>query len=102
MRINRRELIPVSSIDSMAAAGCKFWWEDKQVSAAQLKKFLNTVAFVQECTSTAAKIRCVTTGKIYDKQSDAARDLGIDPAQVSDSIKTGRIRSGYLFEKVNI
>lgn len=45
-------------------------------------------------------VRCVNTGKIYPNQSAAAKDLHIDPAQVSDSIKTGRPRSGYTFEKV--
>lgn len=45
-------------------------------------------------------IRCVETGKLYNKQSHAARDLGIDPSAVSDSIKTGRKRKGYTFEKV--
>ena len=47
------------------------------------------------------KIRCVDNGKVYNKQSEAARDLGIDPAAVSDSLKTGRKRAGYLFERVD-
>ncbi len=46
------------------------------------------------------EVRCIETGKVYVNQSAAARDLGIDPAQVSDSIKTGRKRSGYTFERV--
>lgn len=55
-----------------------------------------TVASVK----TSKRVRCIETGKIYENQSAAARDLKIDPAQVSDSIKTGRRRSGYTFEKV--
>ena len=51
-------------------------------------------------TNTSKEVRCVTTGKTYKNQAEAAKDLGIDPAQVSDSIKTGRPRSGYIFEKV--
>lgn len=47
-------------------------------------------------------IECVETGKLYNKQSHAARDLGIDPAAVSDSIRTGRKRSGYTFRKVYV
>lgn len=47
-------------------------------------------------------VRCKETGKVYPNQSAAAKDMGIDPAQVSDSIKTGRPRSGYTFEKVPI
>lgn len=47
-----------------------------------------------------SKIHCITTDEYFDKQSEAAKFYGIDPAQVSDSIKTGRPRSGYVFEKV--
>ena len=46
------------------------------------------------------RIRCVDTGKIYNKQSEAAKDLGIDPAAVSDSLKSGKRRAGYIFERV--
>lgn len=45
-------------------------------------------------------IECIQTGKLYAKQSHAARDLGIDPAYVSDSIKTGKQHKGYSFRKV--
>lgn len=48
------------------------------------------------------QVRCIDTGKVYPNQSAAARDLHIDPAQVSDSIKTGRPRSGYRFERVKV
>lgn len=51
-------------------------------------------------TRRGGKVRCIDTGKIYNSQSEAAKDLKIDPAQVSDSIKTGRPRSGYTFERV--
>lgn len=53
-----------------------------------------------ESTTGTVKIRCVETGELFDKQSQAARYYKIDPAAVSDSIKTGRVRSGYTFEKV--
>lgn len=54
-----------------------------------------------ETSRKVGRIRCVDTGKVYNKQSEAARDLGIDPAAVSDSLKTGRKRAGYLFERVD-
>ena len=54
-----------------------------------------------EISKKVGRIRCVDTGKVYNKQSEAARDLGIDPAAVSDSLKTGRKRAGYLFERVD-
>ncbi len=46
------------------------------------------------------RILCVDTGKIYNKQSEAAKDLGIDPAAISDSLKSGKRRAGYIFERV--
>lgn len=46
------------------------------------------------------QVRCIDTGEVFDNQSAAAKHFKIDPAQVSDSIKTGRPRSGYRFEKV--
>ena len=45
-------------------------------------------------------IECIETGKLYAKQSHAARDIGIDPSYVSDSIKTGKQHKGYSFRKV--
>ena len=47
-------------------------------------------------------IRCKETGQTWEKQSWAAKQLGIDAAQVSDSIKTGKTRSGYTFEKIEV
>lgn len=46
------------------------------------------------------KVRCIDTGEIFNKQSEAAKKYGIDPAAVSDSLKTGRKRAGYAFEWV--
>lgn len=46
------------------------------------------------------KVRCIDTGEIFNKQSEAAKKYGIDPAAVSDSLKTGRKRAGYTFEWV--
>lgn len=45
-------------------------------------------------------IKCLETGETFNKQSEAAKHFKIDPAQVSDSIKTGKKRSGYTFCKV--
>ena len=39
-------------------------------------------------------IECIETGKLYAKQSHGARDLGIDPSYVSDSIKTRKQHKG--------
>lgn len=71
----------------------------------------NSVATVSDTSKSASnapsvsarqskKVRCIDTGEVFDSQSAAAKHFKIDPAQVSDSIKTGRPRSGYRFEKV--
>lgn len=97
--------IPYTDIESMSKAGYRFKIDGKVVSK-------NTVISAVKCsnsnvTSTSKtpptrskQVRCVDTGKIYKNQAEAAKDLNIDPAQVSDSIKTGRPRSGHLFERV--
>lgn len=51
-------------------------------------------------TKLKLKVRCIDTGEIFNKQSEAAKKYGIDPAAVSDSLKTGRKRAGYTFEWV--
>ena len=61
--------------------------DTKSVTSASKKKFI---------------IRCKETGQTWDKQIQAAEELGITPAQVSNSIKTGKKRSGYTFERVEV
>ncbi|WP_301003131.1 hypothetical protein [uncultured Duncaniella sp.] len=51
-------------------------------------------------TKFGKEVRCTDTNEVFMNQSVAAKYFGIDPAQVSDSIKTGRKRSGHTFEKV--
>ena len=90
---------------------------DKKKVENSVEKVENSVEKVENCTSigstsrsaagktTSTKkvvIRCKETGQTWEKQSWAAKELGIDAAQVSDSIKTGRTRSGYTFEKVEV
>lgn len=53
-------------------------------------------------TSKNKLVQCIETGETWDKQSKAAKALGIDPAAVSDSLKTGRKRSGYTFQWVEV
>lgn len=97
--------IPWDDLDDMAAAGFKFRLDGKLITKNELRKSFNVSSKPQPSLNTEAKptkylVKCVESGKIYNTQSEAARDLGIDPAQVSDSLKTGRPRSGYRFEKV--
>ena len=90
-------------IESMAAAGCKFKWNDKLISLSNLKKELGLNSeTVRTNTSNEQFILCLETGDKFKKQSEAAKALGIDPAAVSDSLKTGRKRAGYTFTRVEV
>lgn len=94
---NHVECIPRDYLDNMSASGCKFKFNDKPASAKQIEAELSSNEVPKRVV-----IRCIETGDIFEKQSEAAKKYNIDPAQVSDSIKTGRKRSGYTFEKVEI
>lgn len=58
------------------------------------------ICHINAQTASFKEIKCLEDGKVFKNQSAAARYYDIDPAQVSDSIKTGRKRSGYTFGKV--
>lgn len=100
------ECIPYEDIDKMYQAGYRFKLNGRTVGKNDIKTKVD--AILHSSTNVSSKshkdsrcfILCVDTGIEYPTQSAAARDLGIDPAQVSDSIKTGRPRSGYTFKKV--
>lgn len=100
------ECIPYEDIDKMYQAGYRFKLNGKTVGKNDIKTKVD--AILHSSTNVSSKshkdsrcfILCIDTGIEYPTQSAAARDLRIDPAQVSDSIKTGRPRSGYTFKKV--
>ena len=98
------ECIPWDNIFSMSQAGYTFKYQGKIISKTALlslnAKSTSTVSSVDCKANSKPRIKCIDTGTIYNSQSEAAKDLKIDPAQVSDSIKTGRPRSGYTFIKV--
>lgn len=82
--------IPYRHLKSMEAAGHRFKVDGKFVSASKLLQKREVKTY----------IRCIETGEVFSKQSEAAKQLNIDPAQVSDSLKTGKKRSGYTFERI--
>lgn len=100
------ECIPYNDLDKMYQAGYRFKLNGRAVGKNDIKNkvdaVLHTGTNVSSNSHKVSKcfILCVDNGVEYPTQSAAARDLGIDPAQVSDSIKTGRPRSGYTFKKV--
>lgn len=48
---------------------------------------------------TSRCVVCTTTGKIYRNQSEAAKDLGFDPAYVSDCVCHDKEYKGYRFKR---
>lgn len=100
------ECIPYNDLDKMYQAGYRFKLNGRAVGKSDIKNKVNAVLHTSTNVSSNSHkvskcfILCVDNGVEYPTQSAAARDLGIDPAQVSDSIKTGRPRSGYTFKKV--
>lgn len=109
MHTNNKDCIyDAQQLSSLQSTGHYFKLEGKRATKSQVLEFRGSSpresgfsllrSQVQE--STKKQILCENNGKIYQNQAEAAKDLGIDPAQVSDSIKTGRPRSGYTFKKV--
>lgn len=88
MSTTYEEYIPYTYLDQMHKSGYKFRIDGKFVSLSAVKN------------GKKVKIQCEETGEVFDNQSQAAKYFHIDPAQVSDSIRTGRPRSGYTFVKV--
>lgn len=104
----------VNYLDSMYAANYKVRVDGKLLSLKHAKEFVNAhatpLAYMEDGEEVHVKpsmdpgtyIFCETTGDYFKKQSEAAKAYNIDPAAVSDSIKLGRSRSGYLFKRVQI
>ena len=106
--------IPYEHLQSMSEGGYYFRIDGKRVSIKAVRS-LHTANTAQLCNDSnvaqsdvkhvntnqmSKRVRCIDTGEIFKNQSEAAKHFNIDPAQVSDSIKTGRPRSGYTFERV--
>ena len=88
-------------LKSMSSAGYKFRLDGKTAKYADVLK-ARTASDTDSTVSGKLVIRCITTGEVFSKQSEAAKKYGIDPAAVSDSIKSKKVRSGYLFEKIYV
>lgn len=101
----RECIYDVDQLEIMSSAGCKFKWNDKMISLVNLKKELsnsNETRNISKPLSGKTIIICLETNQQFEKQSEAAKALGIDPAAVSDSLKTGRKRAGYTFTRVEV
>ena len=99
----RECIYDIEQLESMASAGCKFKLNDKLISLSNLKKELGSASYsIEQISTSRSIILCLETGDKFNKQSEAAKALGIDPAAVSDSLKTGRKRAGYTFTRVEV
>lgn len=100
-------------LESMHEIGLKFYIDNKLASVASVDAIRNKEVDTQNrMTSKSDKpislfdikstrmVHCIETDQYFNKQSEAAKTLGIDPAAVSDSLKTHRKRSGFTFEWV--
>lgn len=103
----------IEYLESMHEVGLKFYIDNKLSSVASVDAARNKEAEVRnERSSKSDKpislfaiksnrmVHCIETDQYFTKQSEAAKTLGIDPAAVSDSLKTHRKRSGFTFEWV--
>lgn len=103
----------IEYLESMHEVGLKFYIDNKLSSVVSVDSARNKEAEVRnERVSKSDKpislfaiksnrmVHCIETDQYFNKQSEAAKTLGIDPAAVSDSLKTHRKRSGFTFEWV--
>lgn len=104
----------VSCIDlkdciDQAAHGWKFRLDGKAISLTGVKQLVGDASASsqgQELNSTTSgkrvrAVRCKNNQKVYRNMSEAAKDLGLDSAQISYSLKVGKPTKGYQFEFVD-
>lgn len=107
-------------LDSQESAGYYFRLDGKKITAKEVKKRFNykddknsnsrsasdnepSTKNESSSTPTTRKvraIRCINNGKTYKNMSEAGKDLGLDSALISYSLKVNRPTKGYSFEFV--
>lgn len=85
---------------SQKEVGYTFKLDGKTVSLNQIRELLKIDAPKPSETTTrkVRSIRCINNGKVYKTMSEAGKNLGIDSAQISYSLKVNRPTKGYSFE----
>lgn len=107
--------IPLDSLDSMSSVGLVFYLDDKKISASALKsqfgskKSNKAKSLISETPAidlehldfpiTSRTVVCMNTGKVYKNQSEAAKDLKIDPSYISDCVCKDKEYKGYRFKR---
>ena len=111
------QCISFETLESQESSGYYFKLDGKRISAKELKSRLNyrpsavqTRTTGNEVTSEVSEIaqptitrkvrsiRCINNNKIYKNMSEAGKDLGLDSALISYSLKVNRPTKGYSFE----
>lgn len=112
--------IDLDALDARARAGYKFRLDGKTVSKIAVKAYVDehsdhvVTSVSSEASSCSDKcikpaepvkrsvksIRCINNGKVYKNMSEAGRDLNLDSALISYSLKVNRPTKGYSFEFV--
>lgn len=105
--------IDIRAVEHQAAIGYKFKLNGKSITLSQIREFLSsngapsTTKAAESVTKVAPQstrkvrsIRCLNNNKTYKNMSEAGKDLGLDSAQISYSLKVGRPTKGYSFEFV--
>ena len=111
------QCISSETLESQESSGYYFKLDGKRISAKELKSRLNyrpaavqthttgnkvtsEVSEIAQPTSTrkVRSIRCINNNKIYKNMSEAGKDLGLDSALISYSLKVNRPTKGYSFE----
>lgn len=72
----------------------------KPAGFSALKQAVETQSNEAKTKRKVRPVKCVQNDKIYKNMSEAGRDLGIDPAAVSEAVKKNKPYKGYTFEIV--
>lgn len=83
------------TLKSMADAGYTFRLNNKRIKLSAIHTEIAKLPIMYG-------VFCVETEEVFDTQAQAAKHLRVDPAAVSDSIKTGKVRAGYTFKKIEV
>ena len=103
--------INMDDVKHQASAGYRFKIDGKFVTPSQILKMVGCNSDADTTTSVPVesvkpkrkvrKVYCYETKTLYDNMSVAGRELGIDPAAISYSIKVNRpTTSGYTFSVI--
>ena len=95
------ECLPdIDTLTSMTSVGYTFKIDGKQVSIKDIEA-IRKLDNIEPHTACSSKgIQCVQTQEVFKTQAEAARHFGLDSAQVSESVRKGKIVKGLSFIKV--